>query len=135
MNLAKCLLTLLLILLFGQGLSAREDHIPLSSEEECVVTLMTMLNTVMAGLSRDSDEQMQRLANQASEQMENEEFKQELVERCGLDFPNAGRFPADRQNVIVEIVTCRYRDLLASEYERDGLAIPQRWTAICKHQE
>ena len=137
MNSIKLLLPVLVLLPLGQGLAAQEDYAlpPLTPEEECAVTVMTLLNTAMGGVSLDSDAQMRRLANQASEQMQNEEFKQELLERCGPDFPNAGRFPADRQNVIVEIATCRYRDLLVSEYERDGLAIPQRWTAICKHQE
>lgn len=132
MNLIKLLLPVLVLLPLGQGLAAQEDYAlpPLTPQEECAVTFMTLLNTAMGGLSQNSDAQMRRLAMEADAQMRDEQFKQALTERCGADGPYIGKLPADRQNAVVGIATCRYRDMLAAEYERDGLAMPQSWAAL-----
>jgi hypothetical protein len=84
----------------------------------------------MAGVSRVSDQQMLRLAEQAAAKMQDEQFKKALVERCGGSGTDIGKLSAERQDAVVELATCRYRDLLLAEYRRDALDPPSEWASM-----
>jgi len=109
--------------------SAASQEPSLTKQEECLLNMLELQQSVMGGLSRDADAQMRRVADEAHALAISDDNKQRMLAICDDGFPNA--VPPDRQDEVIAIAACRYRDRLASEYKSGGLALPERFKHLC----
>ncbi|WP_449396674.1 hypothetical protein [Devosia riboflavina] len=100
----------------------------LTADEECGVAFMLHMNTIMSGVSRDADEQMRRLAEEAADASDGFASSMESCKAAVQAMPS---WPQERQDAVVEVAKCRYIDLLKAEYARDQVPMPDDVNSIC----